>query len=132
MRIILISMTLFFSTYVSADPLGNYSQILKDGKYTIDDINPPLKMKKHIDTKYKESNCSAFSKFAESSFNARQRGVKAETMFSTISQEEDNVKKIMQLIITDTFRFPVVNNEKDAEQMAMEYANGYFLDCMML
>ncbi|WP_180073754.1 hypothetical protein [Acinetobacter sp. YH12231] len=126
---LLVFITLFSCSITKADLIDKYTKVLEDGAYSPSLIT--TKTDVEIDPEIKNNNCSALSKFAESSFKARQSGVSAEKMFSVISDDEPSAKKVMQLIIVDSFKHPIMYSGKELSTVASEYANHFYIDCMV-
>lgn len=121
--------TLFLATSVSsADMIAKHTKTLEQGSYSLsDDLEAP----QEVDPIVKKNNCSAFSKFAKSSFTARQKGADAEAMFNIIDSENPEAKKIMGLIIKDSFNYPILYSGNEISRHASDYSNRFFLDCML-
>ena len=127
MRIKLLLFLLWLvCSFSNADVIEKYSQILQDNRYAIDDNSNNA-----VDPDVINKNCSALSKFSESAFKARQNGVKAEQMFSVIITEDPIVKRAMQLIVADTFKYPISYSGKNLDKTASEYASQLYVDCMI-
>lgn len=101
--------------------------MLEDVPITSQVIEKNIKSKAERDMQIK--NCEAFSVFAKSSFKARQNGVGAAQMFKTISDDSQPAKQIMELIVADVFKRPLLGASKQVDITASEYANSFFIDC---
>jgi len=126
---ILIFLSIFVCSFSNADLIDKYSQILQNSSYTSDGTLNDTE--DSVDPVIKNKNCAALSKFAESAFKSRQNGVKAEQMFSVINTEEPIVKRAMQLIVADTFKYPISYSGKNLDKTASEYASQLYVECMI-
>lgn len=125
-RILLIAL-LLVPTISSADAIDRYTEVLTKGAYSEKDILTPSES---IDLELKESNCSAVSKFAESSFKARQRGASAEQMYSVIETDSAEVKRLLRSVVADTFAYPIAYSGKQLDSAASEYGSQFYIECM--
>lgn len=101
--------------------------MLEDGTVTSQIIEKQIKSKSERDMQIK--NCEALSVFAKSSFKARQNGAGAAQMFKTISNDSQPAKQMMELIIADVFKQPLLRSSKVIDVAASEYANSFFIEC---
>ncbi len=101
--------------------------MLEDGSITSQVVEKNIKSKAERDMQIK--NCEALSVFAKSSFKARQHGVSAAQMFKTISDDSQSAKQMMELIVADVFKRPLLGSSKLVDITASEYANSFFIEC---
>lgn len=125
----LISLSIFVCSFSNADLIDKYSQVLQNSNYTLDGALNEIE--DAVDPVLKNKNCAALSKFAESAFKARQNRVKAEQMFSVINTEDPIAKRAMQLIVADTFKYPISYSGKNLDKTASEYASQLYVECMI-
>lgn len=124
-----IFLSFFLCSLGNADLIDKYSQTLREASYATD--NTLSGASNSVDPIVKNKNCSAFSKFAESVFKARQNGAKAEQVFSVIDTEDTDAKRVMHLIVADSFKYPILYSGKELNKAASEYANQFYIDCMI-
>ncbi len=127
-KIILLALIVMVTFAHGQDASFQHEIILADGSFT--SIQKQAKLKKQVDPSVEQEFCEAASRFAKSTFNARQRGASAAQMYKTIDAKDENVRKAMQHIINDAFQYPMGLNGKDLDKASVEYANKYFLACM--
>lgn len=127
-KIILFALVAIGTFAHGQDASFQREMVLADGSFT--SIQKQEKPKKQADSSIEQKFCEAASRFARSTFRARQVGVPAAEMYKTIDAKDENVRKAMQLIINDAFQYPMGFSGKDLEKSSLEYANKYFLACM--
>ncbi|WP_180115683.1 hypothetical protein [Acinetobacter sp. YH12140] len=125
-----VFITLFSYSIAHADLIDKHTKVLKEGAYYPEPITTNSDVES--DPGLKNKICSAVFRFAENSFKARQSGASAEEMFSVISEkDEPSVKKAMQSIIVDSFKYPIIMYSEDGLiSAASEYASQFYIDCM--
>lgn len=125
----LIALLMLLSSFSVAGEARTERKIvmLEDGSITSQVITKNTKTKAERDMQIK--NCEALSVFARSSFKARQNGVSAAQMFKTISNDSQPAKQMMELIVADVFKRPLLGSSKLVDITASEYANSFFIEC---
>ncbi|QOW49507.1 hypothetical protein G0029_06690 [Acinetobacter sp. YH12138] len=119
-----VFITLFCCSIAHADLIDKHTKVLEEGMYYPEPIATS-------DPELKNQICSAVFSFAENSFKARQNGASAEEMFSVINEkDEPSVKKAMQSIIVDSFKYPIMYSGDGLISAASDYANRFYIDCM--
>ena len=126
----IIFLVLVFSTFVHAGTGGVNRQIkvLEDGTFTTQIVEQ--KAMSDVDRNLQIKNCEAMSRFAESSFKARQNGVDASKMFNVVVKDSAPAKEAMESIIVDVFRRPLLTSKDAINLSAHEYANAFFIECV--
>ncbi|WP_166166865.1 hypothetical protein [Acinetobacter sp. SA01] len=126
----IIFLVLVFSTFVHAGTGGVNRQIkvLEDGTFTTQIVEQ--KAMSDVDRDLQIKNCEAMSRFAESSFKARQNGVDASKMFNVVVKDSAQAKEAMESIIVDVFRRPLLTSKDAINLSAHEYANAFFIECV--
>lgn len=127
----LLILTMLITGFAHADDseqrINDLTKMLSQDSYSKNDV---FGGGSGVDSTIKSRNCSAVSRFAESSFKARQNGVSAEAMYSAIETENPEIRKVMELVIADTFRHPVKYTGKQLNSIASEYRDKFYIECM--
>ena len=127
---LVVFITLCSYSIAHADLIDKHTKVLEEGAYYPEPITTNADVEN--DPELKNKICSAVFRFAENSFKARQSGASAEEMFSVISEKNElSVKKAMQSIIVDSFKYPIMYSGDGLISAASEYASKFYIDCMV-